>query len=1378
MVDPSLPPVATTTTTPGSSSGTMYSSSSSVLTVRAKGSLCHHQHHHYHHNHRCCFSGDRVAERCGCCSLGAAHPPCAAVVGFSDRGVLASPGFLYGYLLRHSALIRLAPSRIIVSRGGDAAARYSRLTAAWDGDPGAGGGWRRWRKCGNRRVSSTGAVFDEGFDDMLGLLAEAEECCGEDDGAAADSAAEETYVKEKVGLESHGGSHRRFYYNKIDSSEEEDRKSSSARRSASSFSSISGDSRRNKYFRRRGRDESSGSYNRNDQIAEKEARELQKREEGSRLRRRYHASDSIIADLNNDARKKEEWTGVRDGNTPSRTGSVLQSRERYVQKEQRFTGQEESKEELQKTSHVSQSSVTDRSVVDKKVVNVTTEETSATALLEVVRRQQDEMIQLRKDYQNLHRTTQVQNVSATKTSASCSVNNTRVDNSVENSTVPMGLLEEVQRQRNEIEKLNENYQLLMRAYKMQEAHMIKESNFAKSFGTMLENREENSTSAVNLVEKGTVHLFNMDGQTIDDSTTTSSMLTRTNELEKQHQQLKRLDICESDIRTVTNYGKSVSANLEDRKKKAASTVSLVQELQKHNTNIAQGLQNIGHTNLEATSHNLTDKVDIHNDSGSAESTSKSQRHYMTTIGDQQFGTNSAVKLIEERGEQVSSINEKASGHTDSSRNSEKQTNIVETHKNGATETSRTEDHVKTIAKDQEESSTPLHLVRLSRDKRVQIDQHVTEEINVRNDTQAHINFSVVFRSEADKANATSSDCGKNTASASNLVCEEHLRSEDGRQATQQLILGNDSLQSSPVTSDGGRINLSDSQASSSKMTENEDDYSSLVIVQEAKEKQKACLVEETLGASSGTSESWHTSGTMQAHELDYHTESDRIQLVNADVLESARCQAKSSSHYIGEFVDQLHEEVSASEETDTTSYNSPETQMEVSQPSHSQKSKATTKHEDEVHKKEDTRQYSSRFEVAGPSDEIWDVKGASSQEPSLTEEPEKDSSGIKIPGTADAPPSASGAIIKRSSKSLWSYIAEIVRMGWISRTSSEKSMLKTGAKSSSDESVKSDAWYSGHEPEGDQEKIVKDGHVLTKQSELNKAAVSKPHSRASSISDQVRSEVTRQEDKRMQEDAEMPNPPASTGGSYESDGSPPAPSLKNLVPVDTSKKFEPTLSAVGATSIHSVIATTSTPAVVTTGQSTLLGTTVSSTSEEETETDRVHVAEVGFIKSEEQGTGGISEVVGIEGKDVELKRRKLQRKKQVLREEFEEWEEAYKFESELRKIDEFFMREALLEAKKAADMWEVPVGAVLVQDGKVIARGCNLVEDLRDSTAHAEMICIREASNLLRTWRLAVSHSLYFLNCSVSKGALKFIQIDGFGLRTMGSGLGCLELDL
>lgn len=69
--------------------------------------------------------------------------------------------------------------------------------------------------------------------------------------------------------------------------------------------------------------------------------------------------------------------------------------------------------------------------------------------------------------------------------------------------------------------------------------------------------------------------------------------------------------------------------------------------------------------------------------------------------------------------------------------------------------------------------------------------------------------------------------------------------------------------------------------------------------------------------------------------------------------------------------------------------------------------------------------------------------------------------------------------------------------------------------------------------------------------------------------------------------------------------------------------------------------------------------------------------------------------------------------------------------------DEYFMREALKEAKKAFAAEEVPVGAVLVLDGKIIARGHNQVELLQDATAHAEMICLTAAAGELRNWRLA-----------------------------------------
>ena len=68
--------------------------------------------------------------------------------------------------------------------------------------------------------------------------------------------------------------------------------------------------------------------------------------------------------------------------------------------------------------------------------------------------------------------------------------------------------------------------------------------------------------------------------------------------------------------------------------------------------------------------------------------------------------------------------------------------------------------------------------------------------------------------------------------------------------------------------------------------------------------------------------------------------------------------------------------------------------------------------------------------------------------------------------------------------------------------------------------------------------------------------------------------------------------------------------------------------------------------------------------------------------------------------------------------------------------DERFMREALKEARRAADKGEVPVGAVIVLDGQVIGRGHNLRERLGDPTAHAEMLAIREASLEQGGWRL------------------------------------------
>lgn len=67
---------------------------------------------------------------------------------------------------------------------------------------------------------------------------------------------------------------------------------------------------------------------------------------------------------------------------------------------------------------------------------------------------------------------------------------------------------------------------------------------------------------------------------------------------------------------------------------------------------------------------------------------------------------------------------------------------------------------------------------------------------------------------------------------------------------------------------------------------------------------------------------------------------------------------------------------------------------------------------------------------------------------------------------------------------------------------------------------------------------------------------------------------------------------------------------------------------------------------------------------------------------------------------------------------------------------EFWMREAIVEARKAEALGEVPIGAIVVYQGEVIGRGYNLRETTMDSTAHAEMVAIREASRKLNSWRL------------------------------------------
>ncbi len=77
------------------------------------------------------------------------------------------------------------------------------------------------------------------------------------------------------------------------------------------------------------------------------------------------------------------------------------------------------------------------------------------------------------------------------------------------------------------------------------------------------------------------------------------------------------------------------------------------------------------------------------------------------------------------------------------------------------------------------------------------------------------------------------------------------------------------------------------------------------------------------------------------------------------------------------------------------------------------------------------------------------------------------------------------------------------------------------------------------------------------------------------------------------------------------------------------------------------------------------------------------------------------------------------------------------FSANQAELDAEFMKEALAEAIQAADLGEVPIGALVVVDGQVIGRGHNLRENDGDPTAHAEIMAIRAAAAVRKHWRLA-----------------------------------------
>ena len=94
-------------------------------------------------------------------------------------------------------------------------------------------------------------------------------------------------------------------------------------------------------------------------------------------------------------------------------------------------------------------------------------------------------------------------------------------------------------------------------------------------------------------------------------------------------------------------------------------------------------------------------------------------------------------------------------------------------------------------------------------------------------------------------------------------------------------------------------------------------------------------------------------------------------------------------------------------------------------------------------------------------------------------------------------------------------------------------------------------------------------------------------------------------------------------------------------------------------------------------------------------------------------------------------------------------------------MDEIFMKEALKEARKAYEINEVPIGAVIVRDGKIVGRGFNQKETLKDATLHSEITAIKEACDNLGGWRL-IGCTMYVTlePCAMCAGAIVNSRIE------------------
>ncbi|KAL0538795.1 hypothetical protein IC582_022953 [Cucumis melo] len=434
-----------------------------------------------------------------------------------------------------------------------------------------------------------------------------------------------------------------------------------------------------------------------------------------------------------------------------------------------------------------------------------------------------------------------------------------------------------------------------------------------------------------------------------------------------------------------------------------------------------------------------------------------------------------------------------------------------------------------------------------------------------------------------------------------------------------------------------------------------------------------------------------------------------------DTLGSADRLERSSAQFVGEFMEKSRNELLISETH--TERNTSEVDL-LHEEKHGESDLV-----DYQGKDHDSRRSSGSSGTKGPSDEMWHVMDSTTEQPPKSDDPE-------IIAHSE------NAIVKRSGKSLWNVISDIVRLRWNSRTETSESALRSGGRNSPNESVSNETWFSGREhEESDNTKMGRT--TVSEFTSLDQLEEPNPSAQGQDLSDDKKVKSKYYEvDTPSSPNTVEPNPSGGTllvsGEAILTDGT-------KVDVISSGLDIEPSSLPLSTQGIKR------SPMIQEMSHSSKTDAFASSSTDQ--------LGNSFNAKLSETSTTGT--------KDGEVKQRKLQRNKQVLKDRFDEWEEAYLLETEQRKIDEMFMREALAEAKKAADTWEVPVGAVLVKHGKIIARGCNLVEELRDSTAHAEMICIREASKQLKTWRLAETTLYVTLEpCPMCAGAILQARIE------------------